>query len=180
MTDPAGSLSVRLIAAAALLFFAPVVVSFIVAPGAAWIRNYPGIFFHLAIFLLVAKLEAPEWAKAAGYGWLILDVMTGVLTLNGVPHEIYDFVRLGGHIFSGIWIAVASLSGSRLLKVVGVVTGVYLSAFTFVSPFLSMKALGPNAILVLIWLAIIAWQNGSKRQTRVVSPPLGIVAQNRV
>ncbi len=173
MTDPARSLSPRLIAAAALLFFAPVVVSFAVAPGAAWVRNYPGIFFHLAIFLLVAKLEAPEWAKAAGYGWLVLDVMTGVLTLNGVPYEIYNFVRLGGHIFGGIWIATASLSGSRPMMIVGVITGVYLSAYTFVSPFVSMKVLGPNAILVLVWLAIIAWQNGSKPQPRTVSPSSG-------
>lgn len=170
MTDPIRSLSTRSIAAAALLFFAPVVLSFAVAPGAAWIRNYPGILFHLAIFLLVSRLEAPEWAKAAGYGWLVLDVMTAVLTLNSVPHEIYDFVRLGGHIFGGIWIATASLSGSRPVKIVGLITGIYLSGFTFLSPFLPLKALGPGALLVLVWLAIIAWQNGSRMHPRVASP----------
>jgi len=180
MTDPARFLSTRLIAVAALLFFAPVVAS-ILAPAVvsfgvadpAWARNYPGILFHLALFLLVAKIEAPEWARAAGYGWLVLDVMTGVLTLNGVPHEIYDFVRLGGHIFGGIWIATASLSGSTPVKVIGLVTGIYLSGFTFVSPFLSLKVLGPNAILVLVWLAIIAWQNGSKAPPRLAPAPSG-------
>jgi len=96
MTDPARSLSVRSIAVAAFIFFAPVVVSIIVAPGAAWGRNYPGILFHLALFLLVAKLEAPEWARAAGYGWLVLDVMTAVLTLDGVPYELYIYNQLGG------------------------------------------------------------------------------------
>lgn len=173
MTDPARFVSTRFVALAALLFFAPVVLSFfapaIISFGStdpAWGRNYPGILFHLALFLLVAKLEAPEWARAAGYGWLILDVMTGVLTLNGVPHEIYDFVRLGGHIFGGIWIATASLSGSSPVKVVGLITGIYLSGFSFVSPFLPLKVLGPNAILVLLWLAIIAWQNGSKGRPR--------------
>lgn len=167
MIDPARSLSTRSIALAALIFFAPVVLSFAIAPGAAWIRNYPGILFHLAIFLLVPRLEAPEWAKAAGYGWLVLDVMTGVLTLNGVPHEIYDFVRLGGHIFGGTWIAVASLSGSRAVQVVGVFTGLYLAGFTFVSPFFPLTALSATAPLTLVWLAIIAWQNGSKRPLRV-------------
>jgi hypothetical protein len=167
MTDPARSLSVRLIAAAAFIFFAPVVISIIVAPGAAWGRNYPGILFHLALFLLVAKLEAPEWARAAGYGWLVLDVMTGVLTLNGVPHEIYDFVRLGGHIFGGIWIATASLSGSLPVKIIGLISGIWLFAFTFASPFLPLTVLGPTSPLILAWLAILAWQNGSKARPRL-------------
>ena len=173
MIDPARSLSVRLISVVAFLCFAPVVISIIVAPGAAWVRNYPGILFHLALFLLVAKLEAPDWAKAAGYGWLILDVMTAVLTLNGVPHEIYDYVRLGGHIFGGIWFVTASLSGSRPVQVVGVINGVWLSGFTFASPFLPLKVLGPTSILTLVWLAIIAWQNGSKKQPLTVSLPSG-------
>lgn len=172
MIDPARSLSTRQIAVAAFIFFAPVIISFAVAPGAAWVRNYPGILFHLALFLLVSRLEAPEWAKAAGYGWLVLDVMTAVLTLNGVPHEVYDFVRLGGHIFGGIWIATASLSGSRPVQIVGVVTGLYLSGFTFVSPFLPLGALTPTSPLTLVWLAIIAWQDGSKARSRVASTPL--------
>lgn len=172
MTDPARSISVRSIAIAAFLFFLPVVISIIVAPGAAWGRNYPGILFHLALFLLVAKLEAPEWARAAGYGWLVLDVMTAVLTLNGVPHEIYDFVRLGGHIFGGIWIATASLSGSRPVKVIGLIAGIWLAAFTFVSPFLPLTVLGPTSPLILAWLAIIAWQDGSARRPHLVPPSL--------
>ena len=178
MIDPARSLSVRSIAVAAFLFFAPVVISIIAVPDAAWVRNYPGILFHLALFLLVAKLEAPDWAKAAGYGWLVLDVMTAVLTLNGVPHEIYDYVRLGGHIFGGIWFATASLSGSRPVQVVGVINGVWLSGFTFASPFLSPKVLGPTSILTLVWLVIVAWQNGSKKQLSGVSPPSGTRIQS--
>lgn len=178
MIDPARSLSVRSIAVAALLLFAPVMVSIIIAPNAGWVRNYPGILFHLAFFLLVAKLEAPEWARAAGYGWLVLDVMTAVLTLNGVPFENYIFVRLGGHIFGGIWIATASLSGSRPVQIVGVVTGLYLFGFTFASPFVPLQALFPNAILILVWLAIIAWQNGGKRHPQVASPPAGSLISN--
>ena len=51
----------------------PVVASFRFAPGIWW-AEYVGILYHLAMFLLVFKLPAPEWAKAAGYGWLLLDV----------------------------------------------------------------------------------------------------------
>ena len=162
MVDPIRFLSTRAIAIAAFIFFAPVVVTFAVAPGVFW-ADYPGILFHLAIFLLVPRLAAPDWAKAAGYGWLVLDVMTGVLTLNAVPHDIADYVRLGGHIFAGIWIFTASLSGSRSMQIVGIILGGLLFAYTFVSPFLPMAVLAPNALLFLVWLGIIAWQNGSKR-----------------
>ena len=140
MTDPIRPVSVRTIAVSALLFYVPVVISSVAVPGAAWIRNYPGILFHLAVFLLVSRLDAPDWARAAGYGWLVLDVTTGVLALNGIPRATHEYVRLGGHVFGGAWIAITSLSGSRPLKVVGLVTGIYLSGF----PFLSPRALGPN------------------------------------
>ena len=167
MIDPLQSVSTRMIAGVAFIFFAPVVVTFAIAPGEWW-ADYPGIFFHLAMFLLVARLDAPDWAKAAGFGWLVLDVMTGVLTLNHVPHAIADFVRLGGHIFGGIWMATASLSGSRPVKITGVLTGLWLSGYSFASPFLPMEFIGPTAILFLVWLAIITWQDGGT--SRLQSP----------
>lgn len=163
MTEAFHPFSPRILAIAAIAFFAPVAVTFAIAPGVWW-ADYPGIFFHLAIFLLVPCLPAPDWAKAAGYGWIVLDVMTGVLTLHGVPHAIADSVRLGGHIFAGIWIASASMSGSSPMNVVGLITGAWLFTFTFVSPFLPMTMLAPASISMLLWLGIVAWQNGSKRK----------------
>lgn len=162
LTETSFSASARTAAIAAILMFAPVVVSF-AFPRAFW-ADYPGILFHLAVFLLVPRLPAPTWAKAAGYGWLFLDVTVGVMTLNGVPLEIAMPIRLGGHIFAGVWIVSASLSGSLPIKVTGLIAGIWLFAFTFVSPFLSTQALAPASIIVLIWLGIIAWQNGSSRQ----------------
>lgn len=117
--DPVRAVSPRALAIAAILCFVLVVINFALAPGAFW-ADYPGILFHLAMFLLIAKLPAPEWARAAGYGWLVLDVMIGALTLNHVPHDIADYVRLGGHIFAGIWLVTAALSGSRPFSIVGV------------------------------------------------------------
>ena len=174
MIDPIRSVPVRAIAIAALLFYAPVLVASILRE-AVWARNYPGILFHLTLFLLVSRLEAPDWARAAGYGWLVLDVTAAILTLNGVPYGIYEHLRFGGHVFGGIWIATASLSGSRPVRIVGVITGLYLTGFSFLSPFLSPRVLGPNGFLVLIWLAIIAWQNGSARTAMVAAtarPPV--------
>ena len=166
MADPNSFLSTRVVALAAVAFFVPVMVSFAVAPGVWWV-NYPGILFHLALFLLVPKLDAPDWAKAAGYGWLVLDVQAGVMGMNGVPHAIFDYVRLGGHIFAGMWIVTASLPGSVPVKVSGIISGAWLSLFSFVSPFFPLSALGPASLLVVVWLGFIAAQNGTRSASQV-------------
>ena len=166
------SFSARASALAAILLFLPVMVTFAVAPGVWWV-NYPGILFHLALFLLVPKLEAPDWAKAAGYGWLVLDVQAGVMGLNGVPHAILDYVRLGGHIFAGIWIVTASLSGSIPVKVSGITAGSLMFLYSFASPFLPLQVLFPASIIVIIWLGFIAAQNGPRSafQAQMVGQP---------
>jgi hypothetical protein len=159
MVDPVLSLSIRAVSLIALLLWVPIVASFRFAPGARW-AGYLGIFYHLAVFLLVFKLPAPEWAKAAGCGWLLLDVAAGTLGINQVDPAIAQRVRLGGHIFAGIWIVMASLQGSLAAKLVGLPTGAILFAYTFASPFLPRIWLSPAAILMLVWLAILTWQNG--------------------
>ena len=156
VTDPFRSISPTWIALPALVLFAAVVASFSLRQRPWWI-DYPGITWHLLTFILVAKLAAPDWARAAGYGWLVIDVTVGVLTLNNVPFAIYFPIRLGGHIFGGTWITMASLSAPRAMKIVGVITGVWLAGYSFVSPFVPAKALAPDSMLVLVWLGIIAW-----------------------
>jgi hypothetical protein len=95
MVDPLLSLSIRAVALIALLLCVPVVVSFRFAPGTRW-AEYVGIFDHLAVFLLVFKLPAPEWARAPGYGWLLLDVAAGTLGINQLDPAIAQHVRPGG------------------------------------------------------------------------------------
>lgn len=151
--------SPRILAIAAIVCFAPVAVTFAFAPNVWW-ADYPGILFHLALFLLVAQLPAPEWARAAGYGWLVLDVATSVQTLNNVPHAMADPVRLGGHVFAGMWIMRTSASASPTVKIIGLVTGLWLFAFSFVSPFVPQIFLAPASLSMLAWLCVIAWQNG--------------------
>lgn len=157
LADPFRKVSPSWFAIVAFACFAPVTASFGVHHHIWWI-DYPGILFHLAMFMLVYKLDAPAWAKSAGYGWLVLDVMVAVLTLNNVAYAIYFPIRLGGHIFAGTWITMASLSSTRAMRIVGVITGVWLGGYSFISPFVSAKALGPDSFLVLIWLAIIAFR----------------------
>jgi hypothetical protein len=92
MVDPILSLSTRTVSLAAFVLLVPVVASFRLAPGIWW-AEYVGILYHLTMFLLVFKLPSPEWARAAGYGWLRLDVMAGAFMINHVPRTIAGNVR---------------------------------------------------------------------------------------
>ena len=54
------------------------------------------VAFHVVMFLVVAAMPAPSWAKAAGYGWLVVDIACSVMTLNGVAASITTPLRYGG------------------------------------------------------------------------------------
>ena len=151
----------RATALAAIACFVPVIYTF--ATGPAFWADYPGILFHLFIFVLVSRLPAPEWVKMAGYGWLVIDTVVGAMTLNGVGHDIFMPMRLGGHIFAGIWIVGTSLRGAPVMKWVGLVTGVWLSGYTFIAPFAPMEVLYPASMLVVVWLGIVAYLGGNGR-----------------
>jgi hypothetical protein len=143
MVDPVLSLSTRTVSLIAFILLVPVVASFRLAPGSRW-AEYVGILYHLAMFLLVFKLPAPEWARATGYGWLVLDVVAGALMINHVPRAIAGNVRLGGHIFAGIWFVMASLQGSPAAKLAGLPAGLFLSPIPSRHPFCRQPGLAPH------------------------------------
>lgn len=140
------------------MLFLPTLVSFVIdEPGAVWVE-FPGVFFHLAILLVISRLDAPEWAKVAGYGWIAIDVLSGILTINGVPDEITWPVRLGGHALAGVWLAMSSVALRRpLVTAVGVVTGVWLGGCSFVIAHAPEWILAPSSILIMVWFAMLAW-----------------------
>lgn len=145
------------------VLFPPTLVSFVIdEPGAVWVE-FPGVFFHDAILLLVSRLDAPDWTKAAGYGWIVIDVLSGILTINAVPYEITWPVRLGGHVLAGVWIAMSSVFLRRhpVVTVVGVVTGVWLSGCSFIIARTSEAILAPSSILIMVWFAMLAWVHRS-------------------
>lgn len=168
MTETAFLPSARIVSLSAMAFFIPVAVSFAMAPNVWW-QDYLGMCFHISLFLLVPWLPAPSWAKAAGYGWLVMDVVSGTLSINGVPDTVAQPIRLGGHIFAGLWIVMASQSGSLPVRIVGTIAGIWLFTFTFFSPMLPIARLGPASMMVLLWLGIIAWQNGSAKKAPLAS-----------
>lgn len=167
MFDPRElSLSFRTIAILPIILFIPSLVSFAIAePGVVW-PEYSGIFFHLAILLLITRMDAPEWAKAAGYGWITLDVLTGILSINDVPYDITWPVRLGGHVLAGTWILFSSAYARQsIVRIVGGVTGVWLAGYSFVANIAPESVLCPAALLIVVWFAILAVMYQPSRQT---------------
>jgi hypothetical protein len=57
-----------------------------------------GVAPHLLLLPIVAMLPAPRWARAAGYGWLVVDIATDIMALNGVPVSTYLPMRYGAHV----------------------------------------------------------------------------------
>lgn len=150
-------LSFRQAAILPVLFFVPTVLAFVLFPGTK-ISNVLGIFFHLAALIIVSRMPAPPWAKAAGFGWLVLDVMCGAMILNDVPHAIAWPVRLGGHIFAGVWVITVSLLCKPLgIRIIGIVVGLWLAAFTFFATVLPVSLLGPPGVLTCVWFGLLAW-----------------------
>ncbi|MBG0823546.1 hypothetical protein HS048_22730 [Planomonospora sp. ID91781] len=148
--------SLRLVALLPLLLFLPVVIAFFADPDVAW-GEYLGVFFHLSILFLVSRLEAAPWAKAAGYAWVALDVLTGILMINAVEYDTAWAVRLGGHVLAGVWIVASSLvSRSWPVRVVGVITGAWLAGYSFVGTLLAEEFLRPAGIMILVWFALLA------------------------
>jgi hypothetical protein len=151
-------LSFRAIAILPIVFFAPSVVLALAFPQGK-VDATTGILFHVAMIFVVGRLPGPNWAKAAGFGWLTLDILCGALMLNDVPYEIAWPVRLGGHILAGIWLITESvLCTNRTIQVVGIVTGLWLITYTFFGTVLPTAVLGPPSVLTIVWLALLAWK----------------------
>ena len=117
-----------------------------------------GILYHLIILGIVTRLKAPIWAKAAGFGWLTLDVCCGIMTLCNVEEAVANPVRLGGHVLCGIWIAsVCLFCKNRILKYLGFFIAAWLALYSFFGGVLPMSMLTVPGILVVVWLALMGF-----------------------
>lgn len=110
---------------------------------------------HLVLFPIVAALPAPKWARSAGYGWLVLDMATDIMALQGVSPAIFLALRYGGHISSALWVAAASWQSKGAIRVVGILYALNLALFSYI-PHGSFFILIPTAFLFPLWLVLVA------------------------
>lgn len=110
---------------------------------------------HLVLFPIVAALPAPRWARAAGYGWLVVDMATDIMALNGVSPLIYLALRYGGHISSAVWAGSASWQARGASRIVGLLYALDIALYSYI-PHGSFLILLPSAILLPVWLILLA------------------------
>lgn len=115
-----------------------------------------GVLEHLLLFPVIAALPAPIWAKQAGYGWLVIDMATDIMQLNGAPVVVFLTLRYGAHIASALWAAAASWQMRGALRVVGLLYAADLVIFSFVAFVrLSFVILLPSLVLLPVWLILV-------------------------
>src|SRR5712691_6170103 len=108
-----------------------------------------GIIPHLLLFPVIDALPAPRWAKAAGYGWLVIDMSTDIMQLSGVNSSIYLSLKYGGHNSAATWITLTSAQANRNRRILGLLTAIDLAAYSVLNP------LSPLMFIILIPLILI-------------------------
>ena len=110
------------------------------------------VAFHLILLPVVAELPAPEWGRAAGYGWLVIDIALNVAGLNGVDLQMLMSLRLGAHVVAAVWIITSSLRCSLPVRTVGILQGICFAGYSLLAPWVPSWGLYPSAVLLVIWL----------------------------
>lgn len=124
--------------------------------GVVLVTAVDAIAFHLLLFPVVAALPAPDWGRAGGYGWLVIDIATNVMAINGVAAGTINGMRLGGHIAACLWIATAAASARGWTRGVGFVTVAALGLYSFIAPYVPPAAIMPAMLLVGAWVLLSA------------------------
>jgi len=120
---------------------------------------------HLLVFPIIEALPAPQWAKAAGYGWLVIDMATDIMQLNGTPPATYLAMRYGGHIAAALWIASASWQGTGAIRVFGLLLALDLALYSFIAFIpLTFLLLIPSLILLPAWFVLIGRRFNQRTQ----------------
>ncbi|SRR6266581_1101914 len=141
------------------------------SPLLAELNALLGIAPHLLLFPVVAALPAPQWARQAGYGWLVIDIATDIMQLGSVPTPIYLPLRYGGHVSAALWIALASWQAKGATRIVGLLLAIVLGGYSFIAPFDPTHFVGllPGLVLLPTWFALVGRllaQRGEHQQIR--------------
>jgi hypothetical protein len=111
---------------------------------------------HLVVLPVVAALPAPQWARLAGYGWLIVDMGTDLAQLAGTPKSTYLTARFIINLVAALWIAAASWRGRGAFRGVGLFVAADFACYSFLA-FLSPKAFVvvlPSLVLLPAWFVL--------------------------
>jgi hypothetical protein len=145
--NPVKSAAVCSYGAAAILFTLYVVLPRSLISGASRVFE---VAAYLLLLPVVAALPATSWARAAGYAWATVSVISSVAPLHSSEAGA-ELLRLGGFVMGASWIASASLASRGALAAVGLPLTLLLAATALAAPRL------PPPVFLLVLLLLVAW-----------------------
>jgi hypothetical protein len=118
-----------------------------------------GIGYHLLLLPAVAALPAPDWVRAAGFAWMLIDAVLNGAALHGLPEQTGDALRQGVHVLSSLWVVGAGWSGGP-----GLAAASTCLALAFLTRFCLSARETPvgdwikhvNAALNVVWMLAVA------------------------
>ncbi|HEX6779882.1 MAG TPA: hypothetical protein VF099_16870, partial [Ktedonobacterales bacterium] len=127
---------------------------------------------HLVVFPIVAALPAPRWARAAGYTWLVIDMLTDLLQLGGASKSVYLVIRLTINLVAALWIATASWHASGAIRGIGLFVAIDFACYSLVillTPLAFLVVL-PSLVLLPLWFLLIG-RRFAREQRLVAEAP---------
>ncbi len=125
--------------------------------------EYVGTAFHLLLLPVVAALPAVPSGQAAGFLWVACDVVasTGLIWSSrsqaGPMEATYTPIRMAGHLFAAIWIALVSIHLNAFGALTGFALAFCFAAYTLAAGRIPEKALAAPGLLMFAWLLLLAF-----------------------
>lgn len=152
--------------AATILFLLEFFLAMLDQPGAAAGVH---VLFALVLALLVLRVEAPPWARLAGYGWAALALMGAFLVVMaatiGGSAEAGNLIATLGLLPGAAWVAGASLSDPGPARPLGIAASIGMTftvllalagSFILVEGGLIVRAVTQGSLIILIiWFAVL-------------------------
>ena len=148
----------RLRVAAVFSLASFLVLNFLFLSHRSLAADYAGIPWHFGLLLLIAMVEAPNWARAMGFAWVALEFIVSGASIHGFPPELTTPIRFGGaHLCTALWVAGALYGKPIVLQVVGVgLVLIHLATCLLPIP-VSMPLFFAMFSLTFLWVALLGW-----------------------
>ena len=122
------------------------------------VGEYVGTAFHLLLLPVVAALPT----LPAGLLWVGCDVVAGTGLIWSSRHAgfaaaTYTPIRMAGHLFAAIWVALVSLHLGAIGVFVGFALAFSFAAYTLAAGHIPEKALAAPGLLMFMWLLLLSF-----------------------
>ena len=125
--------------------------------------EYVGTSFHFLLLPLIAAVPLGVVGQGTGLAWVVCDVIAGtglIWTASSggevAAKPVFAAVRMAGHLFAAIWIAMTSWRLDAVGLTIGALLAFSFAAYTLAAGRMPEKALAVPGLLMVGWLLLLA------------------------